>query len=65
MSIFTNTNEGAADRAVRVGLGLLLISIAVTVPSAVWAWIGIVPLVTGIAGFCPLYRVFGFSSCAR
>jgi len=65
MSIFTSTNEGAADRAVRVGLGLLLISIAVTVPSAVWAWIGIVPLVTGIAGFCPLYRVFGFSSCAR
>lgn len=65
MSILTTTNEGAADRVVRVGLGLLLISIAVTVPSAVWAWIGIVPLVTGIAGFCPLYRVFGFSSCAR
>jgi hypothetical protein len=65
MSIFSTTNEGTADRAVRVGLGLLLISVAVTVPSAMWAWIGVVPLVTGIAGFCPLYCVFGFSSCAR
>ena len=65
MSMFSTTNEGTADRAIRVGLGLLLIAVAVTVPTAMWAWIGIVPLVTGIAGFCPLYRVFGFSSCAR
>lgn len=59
------TNEGAVDRALRVALGLLLVSLAVTVPSAWWAWIGVVPLITGITGFCPLYRVFGVSSCAR
>ena len=65
MSILSGTNEGTVDRAVRVLLGLVLVSLAVTVPSAWWAWIGVVPLVTGIAGFCPLYRVLGVSSCAR
>jgi DUF2892 family protein len=65
MSILSATNEGAADRAIRVGLGLLLVSFAVMAPSAWWAWIGVIPLVTGIAGFCPLYRVLGLSSCAR
>jgi len=65
MSILSGTNEGAVDRAARVLVGLILISIAVTYPSAVWAWIGVVPLITGIAGVCPLYRLFGFSSCTR
>ena len=64
MSILSGRNEGTADRAIRILVGLVLVSIAVTYPSAVWAWIGVIPLVTGVAGICPLYRLFGVSSCA-
>jgi hypothetical protein len=28
-----------------------------------WAWIGLVPLLTGLAGTCPLYSIFGISTC--
>lgn len=57
-------NEGNLDRVVRVVLGLVLLSLVFTGPQTAWGWIGIVPLVTGLVGFCPLYRIFGVSTCA-
>ncbi|MBO6852946.1 MAG: DUF2892 domain-containing protein [Marivivens sp.] len=57
-------NEGTLDRVVRVVLGLVLLSLVFTGPQTAWGWIGIVPLVTGLVGFCPLYRIFGVSTCA-
>lgn len=55
-------NEGTADRAVRVIVGIALIALALT-KGWLWAWIGVVPLLTGAIGFCPLYTVLGFNTC--
>jgi hypothetical protein len=52
-------NEGTLDRVVRVVLGLVLVSLAIVGPQTPLAWVGIVPLVTGAVGFCPIYRVIG------
>ena len=56
-------NEGTADRAFRVLLGLFLVALVFVGPQTSWGWIGIVPLVTGLVGFCPLYRLAGISTC--
>jgi hypothetical protein len=56
-------NEGNLDRALRVIFGLVLISLVFIGPQSNWGWIGLVPLVTGLVGWCPLYRVFGLSTC--
>ncbi|WP_328190254.1 YgaP family membrane protein [Marinobacter sp. OP 3.4] len=56
-------NEGAIDRTLRVLAGLALLSLTVVGPQSLWGLIGIVPLLTGLVGFCPLYRVLGISTC--
>ena len=59
-------NEGNLDRVIRIVLGLALIAYALFMPAAplaVFAWIGVIPLVTGLVGWCPLYRIFGMSTC--
>jgi hypothetical protein len=58
-------NEGGLDRALRVILGVALISLALVGPKTAWGWIGILPLLTGFSGFCPLYRVLGVNTCAK
>ncbi len=55
-------NEGVWDWAVRVVLGLGLLSLTVVGPHTAWGLVGLVPLATGTMGFCPLYRVFGMST---
>lgn len=57
------TNEGTIDRAVRIVLGLGLISLTFIGPQSPLGFIGLVPLATGLIGFCPLYKVLGFSTC--
>lgn len=57
------TNVGGLDRLLRVVLGVVLIALALTGTIGVWGWIGVVPLLTGALGTCPLYTVLGFSSC--
>jgi hypothetical protein len=57
------TNEGTADRIVRVVIGLGLLSIVFLGPQTPWGWIGVIPLATGILGFCPLYRIVGLNTC--
>jgi hypothetical protein len=56
-------NEGTIDRALRVIAGLVLIGLAATGTVGVWGWIGVLPLVTGIVGFCPAYAIFGMNTC--
>jgi hypothetical protein len=56
-------NEGGVDRAVRIVVGLALIALAATGKVGVWGYIGIVPLLTGIAGVCPAYSLLGISTC--
>ena len=47
-------NEATWDRAVRVIAGLLLIGLAATGAIGLWGYVGVVPLITGIAGHCPM-----------
>ena len=52
-------NEGNIDRAVRIVVGLGLIALAF-VGSHGWLYlVGLVPLITGLVGYCPLYRALG------
>lgn len=61
------TNEGALDRALRIALGLaLLLWFFVDQGTGLWHYaklIGIVPLFTGLVGWCPLYSALGLSTC--
>lgn len=56
-------NEGMMDRALRVVLGvaLLIVGFAVMGGTAgtIVGIVGLVPLLTGLVGWCPLYSVFG------
>ena len=56
-------NVGGVDRILRVVAGLVLVALAAMGTIGAWGWIGVVPLATGIFGFCPAYTLLGFSSC--
>ena len=56
-------NEGVVDRSVRVLVGVVLIGLAVSGVVGPWAYIGLVPPVTGAVGLCPLYSLLGISTC--
>ncbi|MEE4243965.1 MAG: DUF2892 domain-containing protein [Kangiellaceae bacterium] len=58
------TNEGTIDRAARVIVGLGLLSLAFVGPQTMWGYVGIVPILTGTVGFCPLYSIFGINTCS-
>lgn len=58
------TNEGTMDRVLRVILGLGLISLVYVGPKTPWGWIGLLPLATGLIGFCGLYSLLGFNTCS-
>lgn len=57
------TNEGTIDRAMRVILGIALLSLVVIGPTSLFGLVGVIPLLTGLIGFCPLYKIFGFDTC--
>lgn len=57
------TNEHNIDRAVRVIAGLAIVSLAFVGPQTPWAWLGLIFVATGLVGFCPIYRIFGISTC--
>lgn len=57
------TNEGKIDRTLRVLVGLALLSLVFIGPESLWGLVGLVPLLTGLVGFCPLYRVLGLNTC--
>lgn len=58
-------NEGGLDRVLRVVLGLAVLSLVLVGPKTPWAWLGLVPLVTGLVGFCPLYAVLRLNTLGR
>ncbi len=51
------------ERVLRVLVGIGILSLAFIGPETPWGFVGIVPIVTGLIGTCPLYTVFGFSTC--
>ena len=61
-------NVGIVDRVIRIVIGLALIAYAIPLgfPPTGWnwvGWVGVVPLITGMFGMCPAYRLVGLSSC--
>jgi len=56
-------NVGGIDRILRIAIGLVLIGLAATNTVGWWGWLGIVPLATGLIGWCPPYAIFGLSTC--
>ena len=57
------SNVGGVDRVLRIVLGLVLVGLAATGTVGWWGWLGIVPLATGLVGWCPPYAIFGISTC--
>ena len=60
---FLSRNEGSADRALRVVVGLVVLSLTVVGPRTLWGLVGLIPLLTGLLGSCPLYTVLGIKTC--
>jgi hypothetical protein len=56
-------NVGGIDRTLRIIVGLVLIALTLSGMIGVWGWIGVVPLATGLIGWCPAYPVLGLSTC--
>jgi len=57
------TNVGSIDRALRIVVGIVLIALVFVGPQTPWGWIGVVPLVTALVGWCPAYSIFGLKTC--
>lgn len=55
-------NVGGIDRVLRILVGLGLLSLVFVGPQTPWGWIGVVPLLTGLIGWCPAYLPFGWST---
>jgi len=62
------SNVSTSDRVIRVVVGIVLIAMALLIPDVAWAkagWIGVVPLATGLLGWCGLYGLLGISTRHR
>ncbi len=57
------TNVGTIDRALRIIVGIGLLSLVFVGPQTLWGWLGLIPLVTAFLGFCPAYTLFGIRTC--
>jgi hypothetical protein len=57
------SNVGSTDRIIRILVGLVLIGLTATGSIGLWGWLGLVPLATGLVGWCPPYAMLGLSTC--
>ena len=58
-------NVGGIDKVLRIGAGVVLVGLGIAGIGVPWTFIGIVPLATGLIGWCPLYPILGISSCKK
>jgi len=58
-------NIGNIDNILRVLLGMVLLSLIFIGPSTPWGWLGLVPLVTALISFCPIYRILGINTSRK
>jgi len=58
-------NIGNVERVVRVVLGVLVVSLAFVGPRSPWAFLAIIPIVTGLIGYCPPYALLGIDTTRR
>lgn len=58
-------NVGGIDKILRIVVGLGLIGATVAGALPVWGYIGVVPLATGLMGWCPAYPLLGINTCGK
>lgn len=56
-------NVGSSDRALRIIVGLVLLSLVFVGPKTLWGLIGLIPLLTGLISWCPAYAIIGTNTC--
>jgi hypothetical protein len=56
-------NIGSVERIIRVIAGIAILSLAFVGPQSPWAYLGIIPLATGLIGWCTPYALLGISTC--
>ncbi|GBC79919.1 MAG: YgaP family membrane protein [Acidobacteriota bacterium] len=59
-----NANVGGADKVIRIVAGLVILGLGLAFKSY-WGLVGLLPLITGLVGFCPAYVIFGISTCKK
>jgi Protein of unknown function (DUF2892) len=63
------TNIGIADRYIRLIVGVALVAWALgyipSIAPSPWGWIGLIPLITALVGYCPAYALFGVNTCGK
>jgi hypothetical protein len=65
LSRILTSNESPLDRTLRALVGVTLLALVFTGPHTPWGWLGLVPLLTGLAGTCPLYTLLHLSTCPK
>lgn len=58
-------NIGSIERVIRIAAGLIILSLTIIGPQSLWGLLGLVPLATGIIGWCPPYAILGISTCRK
>jgi hypothetical protein len=56
-------DEGGLDRSIRVIVGLAPIALTLKGQIGAWCWIGALPVITGLIGWCPAYSLIGLKTC--
>ena len=65
MNKYLIVTEHPVERGIRVVIGLVGIGLVFFGPKTALGWFGLIPLLTGITGLCPLYTLLGISTCAK
>lgn len=65
MNDILKRNEGNLDRIVRVVLGFAVLSLVFVGPQTLWGLVGLIFIVTGLVGMCPIYRILGINTCGK
>ena len=58
-------NIGCFERSVRIFAGTVLVTLAFTNNIGAWGWLGLIPLITGVIRFCPLYKLIKRNGCSK
>jgi hypothetical protein len=60
-----SVNIHPAERALRAIVGLVALSLVEWGPESTWGFLGLIPLATAVANWCPLYALLGISTCPK
>jgi hypothetical protein len=63
MANLFSVNQHPVERGIRALVGVALIGLAAFGTIGAWGYLGVIPLVTGLSGMCPLYSMIGISTC--